>query len=388
MVPEPFLLRVVDKNTLQSIHEQSVQLLARAGVIFDNETILNRFVRKGQKVDGNRVYLSEALVAEALEAAPKSFTMAGRNGVAGVRIGGNQETTVVAPGNGTLFIQDIEGRRRRATLSDFDHIVKLCENSRNVNLVGAIPVEPSDLPELFKPARLVHHLMRHSNKPLIGAAEKAAGFVDEEDDPRIAVQIAGAGLLAGLVWWQRRPSDLPAAAVVGRRDRRAIIDAIGERRGPAPEAQALYTDLDPPVPGNDPAQTGDRQTPLPAVDQLGVDDPELGVDDDRRLDSVVVVVRRQPVGEEPQRLRDLRCGEPDALLLDHRPDEVAAELDRYAWFKVDQTRPDETAWELAETYRVVGVPTVIVYRGGSEAFRITGFEPPERFLERLQQVGS
>ena len=26
------------------------------------------------------------------------------------------------------------------------------------------------------------------------------------------------------------------------------IDAIGERRGPAPEAQALYTDLDPPVP--------------------------------------------------------------------------------------------------------------------------------------------
>lgn len=26
------------------------------------------------------------------------------------------------------------------------------------------------------------------------------------------------------------------------------IDAVGERRGPAPEAQALYTDLDPPQP--------------------------------------------------------------------------------------------------------------------------------------------
>jgi trimethylamine--corrinoid protein Co-methyltransferase len=170
MVPEPFLFRVVDKNTLQSIHEQSLQLLARAGVIFDNETIIRRFTRKGQKVDGKRVYLSEALVAEALEVAPKSFTMTGRKGVAGVRIGGNQETTVVAPGNGTIFIQDIEGRRRRATLSDFDNIVKLCENSRNVNLVGSIPVEPSDLPGLCKPARLVHHLMRHSSKPLIGQA--------------------------------------------------------------------------------------------------------------------------------------------------------------------------------------------------------------------------
>ena len=143
MVPETFLLRVVDKNTLQSIHEQSIQLLTRAGVIFDNESILSRFTRKGQKVDGKHVYLSEALISEALEVAPKSFTMIGRNGVAGVRIGENQETTVVAPGNGTIFIQDIDGRRRRATLSDFDNIVKLCENSRNVNLVGAIPVDPS-----------------------------------------------------------------------------------------------------------------------------------------------------------------------------------------------------------------------------------------------------
>ncbi len=170
MVPEAFLLRVVDKDTMQSIHEQSLQLLARAGVIFDNQTINCRFARKGQKVDGNRVYLSEALVSEALTLSPKSFTMVGRNNVAGVRIGANQETTVVAPGNGTLFIQNLEGRRRPATLSDFDNIAKLCENSRNVNLVGAIPVEPCDLSALSKPARLVHHLMRHSNKPLIGQA--------------------------------------------------------------------------------------------------------------------------------------------------------------------------------------------------------------------------
>lgn len=66
---------------------------------------------------------------------------------------------------------------------------------------------------------------------------------------------------------------------------------------------------------------------------------------------------------------------------------VAGELARFARFKVDQTRPDEIAQELAEEYRVVGVPTVIVYRDGREAFRITGFEPPERFLERLQRVG-
>ncbi len=168
MKSENHFIKVVDKSTLQSIHEQSLHLLAKAGVVFDNDEIIKGFVRKGQKVDGKRVYLSEALIFEALERTPKSFTMIGRNNAAGVRIGEDQETTVVAPGNGTIFIQDIEGRRRQATLSDFDNIVKLCENSRNVNLVGAIPVEPNDLPALGKPARLVHHLIRYSNKPLIG----------------------------------------------------------------------------------------------------------------------------------------------------------------------------------------------------------------------------
>jgi trimethylamine--corrinoid protein Co-methyltransferase len=170
MVSKPFLLRVVDEKSLQSIHEQSIQLLARAGVIFDSEAIIRRFKRKGQKLDGKRVYFSEKTVSAALETTPKCFTMAGRNGTAGVRIGGKQKTPIVAPGNGTLFILDIDGIRRPATLADFDNIARLCEHSRNVHLVGAIPVDPSDLPGTCKPAILIQHLMRYSNKPLIGQA--------------------------------------------------------------------------------------------------------------------------------------------------------------------------------------------------------------------------
>ena len=67
MVPDPFILRVVDPNGLQSIHDQSMQLLARTGVIFDDESIIRRFIRKRQKVDGKRIYLSETAVSEALE---------------------------------------------------------------------------------------------------------------------------------------------------------------------------------------------------------------------------------------------------------------------------------------------------------------------------------
>ena len=63
---------------------------------------------------------------------------------------------------------------------------------------------------------------------------------------------------------------------------------------------------------------------------------------------------------------------------------VAAELDDYVRFKVDQTRASEEALDLAREFEVLGVPTVVLYQGGDEAFRITGFEPPERFLERLE----
>jgi len=166
----PNTLQVVERETLQSIHEQSLQLLSNAGVVFDSDKIIRLFVDHGQKADGKRVYLSEAFIMNALESAPRSFTMTGRNRAAEVTIGEKQESLVVAPGNGTLFIHDIEGERRRATIADFDNITRLCEHSKNVNLVGSIPVDPIDLPEKSKPARLVHRLMQYSDKPLIGQA--------------------------------------------------------------------------------------------------------------------------------------------------------------------------------------------------------------------------
>ena len=58
----------------------------------------------------------------------------------------------------------------------------------------------------------------------------------------------------------------------------------------------------------------------------------------------------------------------------------------YQRFKVDFTRSSEANEALTSEYRIMGVPTVIVFSGGEEVFRITGFEPPERFLKRLQGV--
>jgi len=65
---------------------------------------------------------------------------------------------------------------------------------------------------------------------------------------------------------------------------------------------------------------------------------------------------------------------------------VRAVLDGYDRFKVDLTRSTEANQELVNQYGVMGVPTVIVLSGGEEIFRITGFEPPEQFMKRLEAV--
>lgn len=67
---------------------------------------------------------------------------------------------------------------------------------------------------------------------------------------------------------------------------------------------------------------------------------------------------------------------------------VAERLGGFDRFKVDMTKATPANRKLAAAYGVRGVPTVIVYRSGHEAFRITGFEPPERFLTRLSGQNS
>lgn len=69
---------------------------------------------------------------------------------------------------------------------------------------------------------------------------------------------------------------------------------------------------------------------------------------------------------------------------------VARELDRFTRIKADLTNDqDPVVKELTKRYAIVGVPTVIfIDSSGREQqqLRLTGFEKPEQFLARIQQV--
>ena len=78
------------------------------------------------------------------------------------------------------------------------------------------------------------------------------------------------------------------------------------------------------------------------------------------------------------------CRELDEKTFSDR--KVRETLAGFSRFKVDLTRSSEANQDLTARFGVVGVPTVIVFEGGEEVFRITGFEPPERFLTRFKDV--
>jgi len=65
---------------------------------------------------------------------------------------------------------------------------------------------------------------------------------------------------------------------------------------------------------------------------------------------------------------------------------VAAELATYARFKIDLSRSDEVTEAIRSRFKVQGVPTIAFFRAGTEVAgaRLTGFEPPDAFLRRLE----
>lgn len=67
---------------------------------------------------------------------------------------------------------------------------------------------------------------------------------------------------------------------------------------------------------------------------------------------------------------------------------VKAQLENYVLVKLDLTKNDDRAREFQRKYRIVGMPTVILFHpSGEEKFRLEGYAPPEDMEKLLIQYG-
>ncbi len=164
---------MLGQSDIARIHTTSMQVLAEIGVIFPNQEALAIFEKHGVKVDGQKVFLTEDQVMEAIAQAPAQFTIHARNSERNVRIGDG--VPVLAPGYGAPLIMDLDVGKRPATMDDYHKLAKLAHALPNQDLSGHLMAEPADMPPKTVHLQMLHANMLHSDKPFIGSAEGSTG---------------------------------------------------------------------------------------------------------------------------------------------------------------------------------------------------------------------
>ncbi len=178
---------ILSKADIQQIHDTSMKLLAEVGVQFPYEPALAAFQKHGVKTDGQRVYLSEDQVMNALASAPEQFTIHARNPERSVTVGrsGYEGTPVFAPGYGAPFLVDAAVGKRPPTMDDYHNLVKLAHALPNQDMSGHLIVEPEVADADTVHVRMLHAHMVHSDKAFIGSAAGKIGALHTMEMARI-----------------------------------------------------------------------------------------------------------------------------------------------------------------------------------------------------------
>ena len=161
-------LSVISKPDMEWIHAASLKIFAETGIVFHSEEALTICRNHGAKVSDKTVCFPEKLVRQVLESAPNTFRWKARNDDQSVTVGDPDEKLLLQPNGGPVFIQDLDNGRRIATLQDFANIIKLCQASNIVSLVGSFPVDPGDLHPDQKHLHMMYEILKNTDKPLIG----------------------------------------------------------------------------------------------------------------------------------------------------------------------------------------------------------------------------
>jgi len=181
------LLKVLNQEEVQKIHEGSVEILKETGIVFQSKEVLDIFKEHGAKVDGNKVYISEEIINESLSTTPENFKLWARDESKSIIIGKGSESLAIQPNIGPIYIQDIKHGKRDSTLKDLINIFKLCQESDIVNLIGATPVEPNDIKNDEKHLQIMYNLLKHTDKALASIARERKRIREMFDMIEIAV---------------------------------------------------------------------------------------------------------------------------------------------------------------------------------------------------------
>src|SRR5881296_2604676 len=110
---------MLTEKDVRLVHEASLEILEKTGVLYENKTALDIMEANGQKVDRDRgvAWVKPDLVEKCIKSAPRHFVLASRNGKNDAVIDGVQMHHMT-DGQASFTIDEKTGERRTSTLAD------------------------------------------------------------------------------------------------------------------------------------------------------------------------------------------------------------------------------------------------------------------------------
>lgn len=158
---------ILGREGLELVHGASSRILSELGIEFQDEETLEILKAHGAAVKDGVARFDPSLVESWVAKAPRQFVQRARNPRHDITLGGDQ--TLFAPVYGPPFVLDLEGRRRSATMEDFQNFVRLASLARVIHQGGGAIVEPTDRPIATRHLDMLLALIQLSDKPFMGS---------------------------------------------------------------------------------------------------------------------------------------------------------------------------------------------------------------------------
>lgn len=152
--------KFLDDQTIQNAYQEALKIVETVGVRFESESAREIFQKRGAKVEGQTVYISSALMAEALRNIPKFDYKApcDRRVVAGTPFS-----------NAPFLLDDQTGEIRRCTINDAIKLYQINETSSLYECANPGCADPVDNDSDDQFVSQIAMMLKYSNKyPSLG----------------------------------------------------------------------------------------------------------------------------------------------------------------------------------------------------------------------------
>ncbi|MEM1546275.1 MAG: trimethylamine methyltransferase family protein [Candidatus Methanomethylicia archaeon] len=170
-------IHFLSSESIRVIHEASISLLEKIGVLVQSKDVLKLLRDAGCEVNARgRVKIPEHLVNECIKSAPSSVRIYSRDGKHDLNVEG--DNVYFNPGSAAISILDFETESiRPPTVRDLLNLVIVTDYLNNIHAQSTALV-PSDVPEEVKDRVRLYIALKYSTKPVITGAFTIDGLHD------------------------------------------------------------------------------------------------------------------------------------------------------------------------------------------------------------------